>query len=585
MKKSGVLVIGALVFSLLIVPMLILKLGSITGKVVYEIPVGLNSENCNSATASQIWDSIFKESSSGITTRANSSGFVYCVIESYKLAGNRLYYLGVLNMSFFGSNMLTINSKVKNCTPDCIANVSSGNISEIITNPDLSKYTYKRNITSANEANGNFSALFKIIPSLSFNVSSTFEYPTSSYFFLENQTIGNTTIVYFGAVNANYSDDSFLFLSNSLDLSCMPNWVLSYTPCQSNERQTKYYVDWNGCGNSSTVPSQNYTATCDFNGDGFIGSLSNLTSRANFNISLTLVNLSAANDTKRVGFMEGNKTFVEFDWNFSSAPLDLINISVKKQINGSGFGYTIVNGVNVSKTVYVDIVNGAYDKVCVKDEDVDSSDQISVLCNASRETILTCPASVSGFSCSITNGRFRITGLRHSGVREITSVPSTNCTPNWNCTSWNVCANNVQTRMCNDSNRCNTAAGKPNESNSCVITIPPLVCTPNWNCTNWSVCKANVNQTRTCTDLNTCNADTGKPVLMQKCEVAKTGGISTSTLIILIITILIILIGLIIVFLLIGRKEETERILNPAEYTPISSQTPFGGGASQAFDL
>jgi len=44
------------------------------------------------------------------------------------------------------------------------------------------------------------------------------------------------------------------------------------------------------------------------------------------------------------------------------------------------------------------------------------------------------------------------------------------CSPNWNCGSWNTCSNSLQTRVCSDSNSCNTSFGKPTDSQSCKVS-------------------------------------------------------------------------------------------------------------------
>lgn len=41
------------------------------------------------------------------------------------------------------------------------------------------------------------------------------------------------------------------------------------------------------------------------------------------------------------------------------------------------------------------------------------------------------------------------------------------CTPDWMCSDWSDCVNNVQTRDCVDINNCNDNTGKPTESQSC----------------------------------------------------------------------------------------------------------------------
>ncbi len=46
------------------------------------------------------------------------------------------------------------------------------------------------------------------------------------------------------------------------------------------------------------------------------------------------------------------------------------------------------------------------------------------------------------------------------------------CTPNWTCTGWSVCSEELQTRTCTDQNSCGTDTGKPNENQACDSTAP-----------------------------------------------------------------------------------------------------------------
>jgi hypothetical protein len=91
----------------------------------------------------------------------------------------------------------------------------------------------------------------------------------------------------------------------------------------------------------------------------------------------------------------------------------------------------------------------------------------------------------------------------NSETRNIIINLSSQCLPNWNCTSWSLCTNGWQTRTCTDLNSCNNNIGKPAESASCS-------CTPDWDCSSWSSC-SNGWRTRNCHDNNNCNSNSGKP--------------------------------------------------------------------------
>jgi len=49
------------------------------------------------------------------------------------------------------------------------------------------------------------------------------------------------------------------------------------------------------------------------------------------------------------------------------------------------------------------------------------------------------------------------------------------CSPDWQCTDWSVCADSLQTRTCTDENNCGTDAGRPLETAGCDSTAPAIV--------------------------------------------------------------------------------------------------------------
>ncbi len=50
-----------------------------------------------------------------------------------------------------------------------------------------------------------------------------------------------------------------------------------------------------------------------------------------------------------------------------------------------------------------------------------------------------------------------------------TPTPTQECTPNWQCTGWTSCKNNIQNRTCSDSNGCGVTTDKPSGLQSCAI--------------------------------------------------------------------------------------------------------------------
>ncbi len=130
------------------------------------------------------------------------------------------------------------------------------------------------------------------------------------------------------------------------------------------------------------------------------------------------------NDAYETRIKHGNKTLVEFVYNFSIGMLDLRNITVDRL--NSTRGTTIVNmkGLTIvgAKTIYVDNINNRT-TLCIRDAETYSETQISDLCNGADEFGISCPGTASGgkYNCTFTdntNLTFKITGLEHSGVRQ-----------------------------------------------------------------------------------------------------------------------------------------------------------------------
>ncbi|MEK6760661.1 MAG: hypothetical protein AABX93_01930 [Nanoarchaeota archaeon] len=100
------------------------------------------------------------------------------------------------------------------------------------------------------------------------------------------------------------------------------------------------------------------------------------------------------------------------------------------------------------------------------------------------------------------------------------SAISASCSPNWDCdeSDWSVCANDIQTRICNDLNSCGNNATKPDESQACTDS---LSCTSSdWECVggwNPNECPQNGTQTRTCTKTSACEGESGKPDASRTC--------------------------------------------------------------------
>lgn len=262
---------------------------------------------------------------------------------------------------------------------------------------------------------------------------------------------------------------------------------------------------------------------------------------------------------KRFEIYEENKLLVSFEFNLTEKLLDLRDITIKKQNLSSNIGYLIVNGIDEEKTFYIDRIDNLSNQICVKDSEISSINSISSGCSASNEKIVKCPGTNSSISCTISSSgnKFIVSGLTNSAVKEyLSSLPDDDCEPNWDCSSWSICSNNLQTRTCPDINNCSSSIGRPNITQSCSST--PTTCTQRWNCTTWEPekCPKNETQTKRCTDLNNCGDISNKPDESKTCQYEP----NYNWIVITIIIVLIFFILLIILLILyiINRKQNVE---------------------------
>ncbi len=53
------------------------------------------------------------------------------------------------------------------------------------------------------------------------------------------------------------------------------------------------------------------------------------------------------------------------------------------------------------------------------------------------------------------------------------TLPAPVCNSIWQCSSWSICINSQQTRLCTDANSCGVLINKPSEIQSCIVPPPP----------------------------------------------------------------------------------------------------------------
>tara|TARA_Y100000310_G_scaffold130175_1_gene129374 strand:- start:14755 stop:23715 length:8961 start_codon:yes stop_codon:yes gene_type:complete len=167
----------------------------------------------------------------------------------------------------------------------------------------------------------------------------------------------------------------------------------------------------------------------------------------------------------KVGIRDKDKKIVEFNVNLDEDSIDCREIIVEKQPEVTTRGYTLITGVSLTdetKTVFVDKI-AAFNRVCVKDEEIESIDEVTQNCDGSNEYLVICDGSKQGnYNCTEVEGRYKVEGLIHSAV-----VEPTTCEESWTCTDWGGCVDGKEVRTCTDANGCGTNFNKPSGEQSC----------------------------------------------------------------------------------------------------------------------
>lgn len=147
--------------------------------------------------------------------------------------------------------------------------------------------------------------------------------------------------------------------------------------------------------------------------DKVLGSSSSINSSETVNVSINgSTNFSNLTGNRTVTITAGNRTLVNFSVNFENETVDLYNVSVNATA-----GKLLVKGVKRQKSVHIS-TNTSLGYLCVLDAEVDSWSVISSLCNATNETLLSCPGSSGNYTCTAEGDGYRVTGLQHSAISE-----------------------------------------------------------------------------------------------------------------------------------------------------------------------
>lgn len=203
--------------------------------------------------------------------------------------------------------------------------------------------------------------------------------------------------------------------------------------------------------------------------------------------------LGSFSGEEQVRIVDGSNTIVEFDWDFDDSVLDLSGITVNTD-ESAGIGSVQINGLllpaGITKTVYVNKLTSS-NSVCIKDVDNALVTEISSGCNGADEVQLPCPGTTTTatntYTCMVeSDGRYKITGLTHSAVKEYTITQTTTVSSGssdtsgssgggshceYDCTSWGDCINDKQTRTCTPNIYCDeNSNNKALTERSCTTT-------------------------------------------------------------------------------------------------------------------
>jgi hypothetical protein len=176
---------------------------------------------------------------------------------------------------------------------------------------------------------------------------------------------------------------------------CFPNWS------SVQENNLIWYNDTNNCYGKTNLSAD-------------------LLGRP-INVSLNI----EENKTEIFDNESNNSLVIELNFNLNNSSNLLSSLNISKQNNESNFSYMIIRGLNLSennswmKTIYIDkvLLSGLF---CLIDSENVGLGNFSTYCNSSSsEKKLFCPGTTESYSCYDNGTKFKITGLRNSGVKEI----------------------------------------------------------------------------------------------------------------------------------------------------------------------
>lgn len=339
-----------------------------------------------------------------------------------------------------------------------------------------------------------------------------------------NITIQNITINESGLADINISgnlgaadnDNDTLTFTYSAPLNSSGQWQTSFTDARN------YTIAVNVSDGDGGLDTQNLLIEVldKVNGanDTITGNITDIKTNAQnleLRINNTLFNSSGTIlGEQEINFTDGGLTLAVFDFNFTNTTkFNFVNIKINRTKAGN-VESLVINGIDLSsqsktKTLYLNRSDINLNSVCVKDDEIDSIDDfLDSSCTSSGGTELACDGvATSGFTCTLEENLYKITGLSHSGIKQISftrpsdsgdsggssgssssssggsggggggSGLSYTCNMDWSCSTWSACDGTWETRKCDfvkvaqhtQSQECPSISKAPETAKKCEI--------------------------------------------------------------------------------------------------------------------
>ena len=258
-----------------------------------------------------------------------------------------------------------------------------------------------------------------------------------------NITSSSSGQIYFNITfnDSNAADYIFSFYNGSIWINQTAAYV-SGTEIQviKNITTVSGDINWTWYVNDS-IGNLNQTSlwgalidTVDTDSDGILDSSDPLLFNETFvNVSgISQLNITVAGNStngsftgvQEVVFYDGSSLIVNFSHNFSQSSLNLQNISINKTTTALIVNFS--GQLQGNKTLY--ITDDSFAALCVKDDHVNSINDISAACTGANETnFATCIGTsvrINAINCTDLGTSFKIENLRYSAIRGTQSSSS-----------------------------------------------------------------------------------------------------------------------------------------------------------------